>query len=291
MLDVVNWLQAVALVGREGKVMTFKDILVHQAEDSHADERLKYAISLAVGFEARLTGVYMLDYPVIPDFVAAQVSTQVVQQRYEEIRRFAMQRREDFEASANAASVPADFHIMEGNPFDVMAAAARYADLIVISQPDPDNPAPQDPVVQSLLLSAGGPVLMVPYVGRYDALAKRIMVAWNGTRESARAVHDALPLLKRAQEVVIFSVNPENGEFGGAEIAAHLARHGVKTTARHNIADDISVGEAVLSAIADNGIELLVMGAYGHSRVRELVFGGATRDIIDAMTCPVLFSH
>ncbi|MGB0087488.1 MAG: universal stress protein [Rhodomicrobiaceae bacterium] len=270
--------------------MTFKDILVHQADDTHADERLKFSVSLAAGFEARLTGVYMLDFPVIPGFAAAQLPEEIVQQHYNEIRRRAAQRRDAFDAAAKPAGLSAEFRIMEGDPFDALTLFARTADLVVASQPDPDNPAPQDPVVQSLVLSAGRPVLMVPYAGNYSPLAKRIMVAWNATRESARAVHDALPFLKRAETVIIFSVSSDD-QVTDAEIAAHLVAHGVKATARQTIAPDISVGEAILSAIADNSIELLVMGAYGHSRLHELVLGGATREIMEAMTCPVVFSH
>jgi nucleotide-binding universal stress UspA family protein len=275
----------------EGKTMTFKDILVHQAEDSHADEHLKFAISLAAGFDARLTGIYFHGSPMMPDSIAAQMPKQILDEYYKVIFDQAEDRQKDFAAATDSAGISAEFRITDNDPFEVMARAARYADLVVASQPDPNHPAQRDDFVESLLFSAGCPVLMVPYVGQYPALARRIMLAWNETRESARALHDAMPLLKRADEVVVFSVNQGEGASGGTEIANHLARHGVKTTVRHNIADDISVGETILSAISDNGAELLVMGAYGHSRTRELVFGGVTREIIGAMTCPTLFSH
>jgi nucleotide-binding universal stress UspA family protein len=275
----------------KGKTMTFKDILVYEPEISSSDKRLKFAISLAAAFEARLTGLYFHASPALPDFVAAQVPREFLEQRYKAILDRAEARQNDFVAATMAAGISAEFRVTDNDAFTVMARAARYADLIVASQPDPDNPGQHDAVIEALLLSAGCPVLMVPYVGEYPALAKRIMLAWNETRESARAAHDAMPLLKRAEDVVVFTVDQGKAASGGSEFAAHLARHGVKATVRHNIADDISAGEAILSAISDHGADLLVMGAYGHARMRELVFGGVTRDIIAAMTCPTLFSH
>jgi nucleotide-binding universal stress UspA family protein len=270
--------------------MSYRDILVHQAQDGQADARLKYALSLAQAFGAKLTGFYALEFPVIPGFASAQIPADVLQQHYNEIRGQATQRRDVFEAEMGRTNLQSDFHIAEGNPFDTLPLAARATDLIVVSQPDPDNPAPQNPVLQSLLLSAGRPVLMVPYAGDHAAPPKRIMIAWTPTRECTRAIHDALPLLQRA-EAMVFSVNPQPELSDEGEIVGHLTNHGVKAAAKQTSARDISVGEAILSAIADNGVELLVMGAYGHSRLRETMLGGATRAIIEAMTCPVLLSH
>jgi len=122
-------------------------------------------------------------------------------------------------------------------------------------------------------------------------------VAWNGTRESARAAFDALPLLAKAKSVKLLWINPstENGGNGngmpGSELATALSRHGVKVEAGHSAVRDVGVGDELLSRAADQGTDLLVMGAYGHSRVREYVFGGATRHILQHMTVPVLFSH
>jgi nucleotide-binding universal stress UspA family protein len=278
-----------ALAGENA--MTFKDILVHQADDSRADERLKFAVSLTAGFEARLTGIYFHGSAAIPDFVVTQVPKRFLEERYKEVQAQTEQHRKDFEAAANSAGILFEFRSTDRDPLNVITLAARFTDVVVTSQPDPDNPALPDRIVESLLFSAGCPMLMVPFIGQYSALAKRIMLAWSGTRESARAAHDALPLLKRADEVIVFSVDTGGDDFGAAAFAAHLARHGVKATPRHTVAKGISVGEAILSAVTDEGAELLVMGAYGHSRMRELVFGGATREIIGAMTCPTLFSH
>ncbi len=118
------------------------------------------------------------------------------------------------------------------------------------------------------------------------------MIAWRATREATRAVHDAMPVLEQAEEVIVCSVNPDDRDhLAGAEICTHLARHGVNATPRHIVAPDMGVADCILSAVADNGIDLLVMCGYGHSRLRELAFGGATREIMHAMTCPVMISH
>ena len=140
---------------------------------------------------------------------------------------------------------------------------------------------------------------MVPYIGAGERLGTRVMVAWDGGREAARAVGDALPLLARAESVAVLVINPSqdgHGEQPGADIALHLARHGITVEAQHLEAQhleaqDLSVGDALLSRLADQDIDLLVMGAYGHSRLRELVLGGVTRKIFQQMTVPVLMSH
>jgi nucleotide-binding universal stress UspA family protein len=135
-------------------------------------------------------------------------------------------------------------------------------------------------------------VLVVPYAGKFDSFGKTILLAWNGTRESARAMHDALPMLEKADKVVIYAVNESSEDhIPGADIATHLARHNVNAEAHHTVARDISVGDALLAAVSDYGADMMVMGAYGHSRVRELALGGATRDVLNTMTVPVMMSH
>jgi nucleotide-binding universal stress UspA family protein len=136
----------------------------------------------------------------------------------------------------------------------------------------------------------------VPYAGQFERVGERVLVAWNASRESTRAINDALPLLKNAAMVTVLAVNPKHGIEGhgdvpAADIALHLARHGVKAEAAHTIAKDISEGDALLSYAADLGVDLIVSGGYGHSRAREMVFGGVTRTLLQEMTVPMLLSH
>ena len=202
---------------------------------------------------------------------------------------------------------------------------ARYADLTVIGQTDPDEPAYDTSLPDQLVLGTGAPVLVVPYAGNFHETGKRVMIAWNGSREAVRAVRDAMPILRQADTVMVYSVNPTDHEhWAGADICAHLARHGVRaeashavfrsetetvssalktvggfgfqqqgpwTQSRHPPVAEADVGNALLSAVTDCGVDLLVMGAYGHSRIRELALGGATHEILKAMTVPVLMSN
>lgn len=139
-------------------------------------------------------------------------------------------------------------------------------------------------------------MLIVPYAGRFDNVGRRIVIAWSSTREAARAVSDAMPFLESADLVNVLTIDPRegpdgHGELPGADIAVHLARHGVKAQIERTVSAGLPVGEVLLSRIADLGADLLVMGAYGHSRVRELLLGGATRSVLRSMTLPVLMSH
>jgi nucleotide-binding universal stress UspA family protein len=137
---------------------------------------------------------------------------------------------------------------------------------------------------------------VVPYIGAATPPGKRVIVAWNGGREAARAVNDALPLLVAADQVDVVCVNPGRGEeddadLPGADLCLHLARHGVKAEAQELVASDIEAGDLLLSRAADSGADLIVMGAYGHARWREVVLGGVTRQLLNQMTVPVFMSH
>jgi nucleotide-binding universal stress UspA family protein len=137
-------------------------------------------------------------------------------------------------------------------------------------------------------------VLIVPRYGVFGTVGERVLIAWNGSREATRAAHDALPLLKRATKVTVLSIDPDHDSqrrVPSADITLHLARHGVAAEADSTVALDIAVGDVLLSRAADLGADLIVMGGYGHSRVREMVLGGATRHLLQHMTVPVLMSH
>ena len=142
------------------------------------------------------------------------------------------------------------------------------------------------------MLGAGRPVVVVPYAGNFNTTPRHVLIAWSGTREATRAVHDALPILQRATKVFVLSINPKDSKhLPGADIAAHLARHGCKTEAARTVASDISVSDAILSDASNVGADFIVMGAYGHYRLSEWALAGATRDVLNTMTGPVLFSY
>jgi nucleotide-binding universal stress UspA family protein len=164
----------------------------------------------------------------------------------------------------------------------------------VLGQRDPSVLVEVEPVhLEDVVLSSGHPTLVVPYAGRFETLGERhILVAWNGSREAVRAVHDALPFLREARSVTVVAADlDEDGRKSLDLMAEHLARHEISTDLEPTTAADISVGDLLLSRTADLGSDLIVMGAYGHSRAREWILGGVTQHLLEQMTVPVLMSH
>jgi nucleotide-binding universal stress UspA family protein len=205
-----------------------------------------------------------------------------------------------FEEAARGHAFVAEWRVIESRHPDIGRAIveqARAADLVIAGQTDPKwDLSPIFDIPERLALESGRPVLVVPYAGSFGEVGKRVVVAWNNRREASRAVFDALPLLAGADQVRVLWINPARDgvapdELPTAEITGALARHGVKAEAAHSVAPDIDVGNELLSRAADLSADLIVMGCYGRSRFRELIFGGATRHILQHMTVPVLLSH
>ena len=290
----------------EGRtVMALKDILVHLDNGSRNETRLRLAVALARRHGAHLTGLYAADIPNTEFFYGATLpfASGGPEDLVRRLRSNAAAASTNVEAAFRELTrrddVQGEWRFVEGHVPATVALHARYADLTVVGQPNPyesRNEANRDATVVTPLMSSGRPVLIVPYAGTFDRFGEHILVAWNASREAARAVNDALPLLECAKKVTILAVNPRSGiaghgEVPAADIALHLARHGVKAEAAHTIANDIPDGEALLSYAADIGSDLIVAGGYGHSRAREMVFGGVTRTLIAEMTVPVFLSH
>jgi nucleotide-binding universal stress UspA family protein len=289
----------------ENKVMAIKDILIHLTQDPRNAVRLELAVALARDHGAHLTALYVVPAPQIPGYFQAYVPDEVLNEQRATAQAAAEVAKAEFEAATEGAGVASEWRSTEGAFGDHADLHARYADLVVVGQRDPEavGGSVYD-LAEELVLVAGRPVLAVPYAGEFKTLGERVLVAWDGSREATRAVHDALPILERAKEVVVYRVNPEEaGHLPAADVAAHLARHGVKAEAHHTVSKiprdetavigrrSIGIGDLLLSATMDFGSDLLVMGAYGHSRIRELVLGGSTRYILQHMTIPVLMSH
>lgn len=278
--------------------MAYRDIMVHLTEDPRNSVRVEAALLLAQQFDAHLTALYTLPPPQQFYYMSEFIPAEVIQQQVDETKLRGEKAKEAFEAAARRQGVKAEWLQSERLPVDAVEVSGRAFDLIVLGQPDPDPknpltvPAGVDVLPHELALRAGRPILTIPYAGKFPVIGSRVMVAWNGSREAARAVHDAMPLLTRARQVIIFGINPE-GSRGtpGADLARHLARHGVKVEIAHTVADEIGAGDALLSAVADRSADLLVMGAYGHSRLREVVFGGVTETVLGSMTVPVFLSN
>ena len=281
--------------------MSYKDLLVVLDSDASARERIEIAAALAERFSAHLVGLYPLPMPEAPRHFG-YYDPALLNPFFEELRARARdaadKTREVFEHIASLHGVSAEWReIPEGADADP-AVHARYADLAILGQLDPDSGEPDmiRPRPEQVTLASGRPILVVPYAGNFPSLGRRVVIGWNASREAARAVNDAMPLLTAAEIVSILTIDPRegpraHGELPGADISLHLARHGVKAEIERTVSPDLPVGEALLSRAADLGADLLVMGAYGHSRARELLLGGATRSLLRSMTLPVLMSH
>jgi nucleotide-binding universal stress UspA family protein len=275
--------------------MALKDILVHVDTTPRSGARLDVAARLAVQHGAHLTGIHVIDIPSANYFYGAAMPfvpanpEEIVQRIRAEATEAAGPVEAAFRDCLRRNGLQGEWRLTEGAPAPTVALHGRYADLIVVGQPNRDEPQDADAVTVTTVMTSGRPVLAVPFVGEFPTLGERVLVAWNASREAARALNDALPLLIGAKQVTVLAINPQRGVGGqgdvpAADIALHLARHGMKAEATHTVARDISDGEALLSYAADIGADLIVAGAYGHSRARELVFGGVTRTPISART-------
>jgi nucleotide-binding universal stress UspA family protein len=280
--------------------MNYKTIVVHLDRDARRTERLELALSLAGEFDAHLIGLFALSSEHIPSAVMAEGGAKIIEVQKRSRAEAAREAEAAFgSAIARHVGARAEWRMSETDALAAVRTSARYADLVVVGQRErhADSDTGTEPgFLDELVLSTGRPVLLVPYAGHFPRVGKNVLVAWNAKPEATRAVTDALPLLARADSVQVMAFEPEgrrsgHGENPGADIALYLARHGVKATASRQHCGRDEVGIQILSRAADIGADLIVMGAYGHSRVRELVLGGVTRTILDSMTVPVLMSH
>jgi len=278
--------------------MPFKTILVHLNDKRRAEALLEPAVRLASRHNAHLIGMHaysMIPAPPIPIPYGGKVLGSMVAAERQETEEIAatfarMTANQPFVAEWRAVKVP---HV---DLAPIVMDHGRAADLIIAGQTDPEwELSPLLDFPERLALESGRPVLVVPYIGRYPEIGRNVVVAWKPGREAARATFDALPLLLGAEKVHILEVKERGDErptlAPDTSIAAALARHGIKPSVHTSAPTDIGVGDEILSRLADLDADLLVMGAYGHSRMRELVFGGATRSISRHMTVPTLFSH
>jgi nucleotide-binding universal stress UspA family protein len=284
--------------------MGYKDILVTADTSPAGAARLDLAVALAERFAAHLIGLHTSVMPPAPagGGYFDHFDRSLLDPLYREFSERMTERQESarsmFGEVTGKRRLAAEWRVAAGYPSEAAALHGRYVDLIVLGQTDPDNTeaALFQPRAEEVALAVGRPVLAVPYAGRFANCGRRVLVAWDASRVATRAVNDAMPLLVGAETVTVLSVDPgedgrAHGDVPGMDIAAHLARHGVKARVESTVSAGIGVGNALLSWAGDTGADLLVMGAYGHTRVRQLLLGGATRTILGSMTVPVLLSH
>lgn len=279
--------------------MSIKDILVHVDQSARSQNRIDLAIQIAQQNNALLIGLFVESNYNVTAYTPGEFKGGWD----DKTRRAGEAAQQRFEEQAKKGGVKCEWRqvdrqgVRDSDVVDQVILHGRYVDLVVIGQTDPENNG-NVPVElpDEVVVRAGRPVLVVPYSGRYDLSSVRALIAWNGGREAARAVNDAVPLLQYAKSAVVMAVNPsdsgsDHGDIPGADICLHLARHGIKAEAQHITAPDVRVGDVLLSRAADEGANLLVCGAFQNSRLKELVLGGVTRHLLGQMTVPVLMSR
>jgi nucleotide-binding universal stress UspA family protein len=278
--------------------MRYESILVHLDTTRASMRRLDMAARLAVANECRLIALFAGFVPDPAWYGVVQGAAQFVAEEVERRHRLRDEVRCRFEDAVRALPVQAEWRTVESEPVMMALREAREAALIVAGQHDPGDlegfVAHQ--FLESLILESGRPVLVVPFTGDFPTVGKRVIVAWNGSREAARALHDAIPLIAGAQATILSAETTPDEIPADATPADHAARalmrHGVAVNIEHAVGgSDVATGELLLSRAADFNADLIVMGAYGHGRLRELVLGGVTRTLLASMTVPVLMSH
>ncbi|WP_426616031.1 universal stress protein [Bradyrhizobium sp. McL0616] len=276
----------------------FKDLLVHIPTERSPRPAIDASVSLAMTAGARLdaisTGYASTNVPFVAEGGAAIASS--LQFEYERALERADAALQVFDAEAKNAKITYGKCALSGTIADIrsrVAAAARLYDLTIVSQGDPDRETFDNQLPQHILLQAGGPLLFIPYTFQGAFKASRIGICWDGSRLAARALRDAMPFITRADALTVITFNESEvpADASPDRLVKHLARKGLTAKTVLLQSDRGNVQSSILSIAADESLDLLVMGGYGHSRLQETVFGGVTRQMFRSMTLPVLMSH
>jgi nucleotide-binding universal stress UspA family protein len=273
-----------------------KDIVVNLSGRADRDFAADYAISVAKTFGAHVAGTSFLYEPVIPDGSLGGIPVDLIELQREENSKIAKTAADRFTAAAKAAGVSAETRIIDatlGGGAAMFGQIARRFDLVVVPQAQREHGASEQLIVEGALFESGRPIIVVPYIQKDGLKLDRVLACWDGGRVAARAIADAMPLLERAKavDVLIVAEERKRDEVTGANMIEHLTRHGITAQVKRTVKGDVTIEAAILDYAADSSADLLVMGGYGHSRLREFMLGGVTRSILSSMTVPVLMSH
>lgn len=279
--------------------MSYKTILVHSGDERRWPRLLGVSLDLSRRFEAHLTALSVMPPVIIDPALTPGGIVTIIESHRQAYQKERSRMRAYFEDQARAAGVSAEWRNEDaerGTVAEKVIDHGRSADLIIAMQTDPEwsyshlMEAPAE-----LVLQTGRPVLFVPNVGEHVGCGSRVLIAWNGRRESARAAFDALPILKQAEKVSVLWINAGEDsaaqQVPAADLCTALARHGVACEAATIDRPDQPDGETLLARVRYTHANLLVMGCYGHSRLREFILGGVTRQVLKEMSVPVLMAH
>ena len=273
-----------------------KDILVNLGLGER-DPAGKFAVSVAETFDAHVLGIAFAYEPDIPGTAMGGIPPEFLSTQRTEAEEKARAAMDRFGKAASLAGISCETRLVNasvGSAARDLGKIARRFDLVVLGQAQREDITPVDSLNESVLFDSGRPILFVPFIQAEGLKLDRVMLCWDGSRAATRAVADSMPLLHKAGTVQIVIVGDKpsrSDEIPGADLGEHLARHGLKVEVKRLTADDIDVASMLLSHAADSDADIMVMGGYGHSRLREFVLGGVTRALLESMTVPVLMSH
>jgi nucleotide-binding universal stress UspA family protein len=274
-----------------------KDIVVNLSLGENGGPAGDYAISVADALGAHVAGLAFVFDPIVPVTGTGYIPPEVIDTQLADNQAAAKAAIDRFTTTATRVGVSAETVSLSSSAAgagDHFARIARRFDIAIVGQAEPESGGVEDLIAESTLFGSGGPVIIVPYIQKGPLKLNRVMACWDGSRQAARAIADAMPLLHKAGKVEVVIVDNEPGkqdEIEGADMGEHLARHGLNVEVKRISGGDIDVADALLSHVADNGIDFIVMGGYGHSRLRQFVLGGVTRSILKSMTAPTLMAH
>ena len=280
--------------------MSYKTILVSLNEVGRLSELVAAAVTLARETGAHVSGLYVVPAVQVYPSVGFEAAPQVFEGNRSFFKDNGARVKQAFEEAMRREGLSHDFHQVDARTpviADEVVAAGRVADLVVVSATNPEEiTGVERDFVEQSVMALGRPVIVLPYKGKAAISLNEVIVGWDGGREAARATFDALPLLKKAGKVRVVRIDPQKdpslrGSVAGADLAEALSRHGVTAEAQGYPTDGQDEGQALMRCAEDAGAGLIVMGAYGHSRLAEFIFGGATRFVLNRLVCPVLMSH
>jgi nucleotide-binding universal stress UspA family protein len=274
-----------------------KDIVVNLSLAENGGYAGDFAVSVASTVGAHLTGIAFVYDPIVPVGATGYIPPEVIETQQRDNEAAAQTAIDRFNATAERSGITVESDKLPAglaSAGEQFGRIARRFDLAIVAQAQPEMDAAEGLIAESTLFESGRPVIIVPYIQKAPLKLGRVMACWDGSRQATRAIADAMPLLERAGQVELVIVANERGkedEIPGADMGEHLARHGLKVDVNRITEGDIDVADALLSHAADASIDFMVMGGYGHSRLREFVLGGVTRSMLRSMTVPVLMSH
>jgi nucleotide-binding universal stress UspA family protein len=281
------------------QAMKYKNILIHLDNSNGCRNRLETAFGLARDFGADLIGLFVVPTYIVPSYVEAQISVDLMTDITEKALARAEETVAGYRQLAEEAQVKLQTVVIEGQIIPILREHSKYADLMILGQDHPEDPDNASyGLADALLFEGACACLVVPHSGKLASLGKRILLTWNASREAAHALREAMPLLKRAETVMLLSSEPDDGDNSlanghpHAQAALHLLKsHGIEAVSSGIDNPDMNASDAIVGQAADMNADLIVMGAYGHTRLREMILGGVTRDLLKHPPTCLFLAH